>query len=341
MSPDFSVIVPAYQAAALIDACVTALDAQSVSRERYEILVVDDGSTDATGDVARRAGADRVLRIPHQGPSAARNAGIAAARGEIVLFTDADCVPAPDWLAQMTAPFTDPEVMGGKGTYRTRQRGLIARLTQLEFEIRYERMIDLPRIDFIDTYAAAYRRALFQEQGGFDTAFPVPSAEDVELAFRLARQGHRLVFIPEAWVWHRHPARLGDYLKRKGLYGFWRALLYLRYPDKAAGDAHTDPMLKWQFLLGALLGLALLVGIFWRPGWWVALGLLLTFLMTTWPFVRWAWSRDRAVALIWPGVTLLRIFVQGCGLGIGLIRHGLFKHFGEDEPAHEKTPRQA
>ncbi len=338
-SPEFSVIVPAYQAETLIGACVAALGEQTLSRARYEVLVVDDGSTDGTGRAAHNAGADRVVRIPHQGPSAARNAGIAAAHGGLVLFTDADCVPAPDWLAQMTAPFNDPEIVGGKGTYRTRQHGLIARLTQLEFEIRYERMLDLPRIDFIDTYAAAYRRALLLEHGGFDTAFPIPSAEDVELAFRLARQGYRLVFIPAAYVWHRHPARLWTYLRRKGIYGFWRAPLYLRYPDKAGGDAHTDPMLKWQFLLGALLGLSLLLSLFWTPGLWAALGLLLIFLLTTWPFVRWAWTRDRPVALIWPGVTLLRVFVQGIGLGAGLLWHGLFNRHREDEPEYEKASR--
>jgi len=339
MPPDVSVIIPAYQAQDLIENCVRALLKQTLSHERYEILVVDDGSTDMTGETARRAGADRVLKIPHQGPSAARNAGIAAAQGDIVLFTDADCVPASDWIAQMIAPFKNPDVMGGKGTYRTQQHGLIARLTQLEFEIRYERMTGLPRIDFIDTYAAAYRRALLQEQGGFDTAFPIPSAEDVELAFRLARQGYRLVFIPEAWVRHKHPARLWDYLKRKGIYGFWRALLYLRYPDKAGGDAHTDSMLKWQFLIGALLGLTTIVGLFWSPAWLIALGLLLAFLLTTWPFVRWAWYRDRAVALIWPGVMLLRIFVQGIGLGAGLLWHGLLNRPQKDRDQHEKAPR--
>ena len=139
---EYSVVVPAFQAADVVGLCVRALSEQSMDRTRYEIIVVDDGSTDDTADVAREAGADQVVCIPHGGPSVARNAGIEAARGEIVLFTDADCEPGPDWLARMTAPFTDAEVMGVKGTYRTRQTALIARLTQLEFEIRYERMAD-------------------------------------------------------------------------------------------------------------------------------------------------------------------------------------------------------
>lgn len=322
--PEFSIIVPAYQAADIIGACVQALGAQTLPRERYEILVVDDASTDGTAAVAQAAGADRVLTIPHQGPSGARNAGVAAARGAIVLFTDADCVPGPEWLARMTAPFTDPQVMGAKGTYRTRQPELLARLVQLEFEIRYARMARLPQIDFVDTYAAAYRRALLQACGGFDTAFPIPSAEDVELSFRLARQGNRFVFVPEAWVWHRHPRRLRQYLLRKGRYGYWRALLYLRYPEKVSGDAHTDPMLKWQLLLAALLLLLLVGGVFWPWFWIGAVTVLVLFLLTTLPFVRWAWPRDRAVALAWPWITLARSLVQGVGLAWGLLRHGVW-----------------
>jgi cellulose synthase/poly-beta-1,6-N-acetylglucosamine synthase-like glycosyltransferase len=319
--PEYSVIVPAYQAADVVGACVRALAQQTVDRARYEIVVIDDGSTDATSDAARAAGADRILRVAHGGPAAARNAGIDAARAEIVLFTDADCEPAEEWIARMVAPMDNPQVMGVKGTYRTKQPSLIARLVQLEFDIRYERMTELERIDFIDTYAAAYRRVLFVEHGLFDTAYI--AAEDVDLSFRLAQAGHWLVFAPDAWVWHRHPATLGRYLARKARFGYWRAMLYVRYPDKITGDAHTDPALKPQFALAALLGLAVIAGMFWPLAWIAALFLLVLFLATTLSFVRWAWKRDRAVALIWPGVTLLRVVVQGLGLAVGLLRQAV------------------
>ncbi|MGQ9718185.1 MAG: glycosyltransferase [Anaerolineae bacterium] len=319
--PRYSVIIPAYQAEATIGACVRALNEQTVPRDRYEIIVVDDGSTDRTAEVARAAGADRVLTIPHSGPSAARNAGVEVAQGEIVLFTDADCEPLPDWIAQMTAPFADPHVVGAKGVYRTRQRNWIARLVQLEFEYRYERMARLPTIDFIDTYAAAYRRDVFLQAGGFPTDVPVPSVEDVDLSFRLAQAGHRLIFAPDARVWHTHPSTLKAYLVRKARYGFWRGLLYLRHPEKIRGDTHTDPALKKQFLLLLLTGLFIVGGIFWRLLFLGAVGTLLLFFASTLPFVRWAWGRDRAVAMAWPGVTLLRGLIQGAGLALGLLYH--------------------
>jgi cellulose synthase/poly-beta-1,6-N-acetylglucosamine synthase-like glycosyltransferase len=328
----YSVIVPAYQAMSVIGSCVQALNRQTIPREQFEVIVVDDGSTDRTAAVAREAGADHLLLCTHQGPAAARNMGTEAARGEIVLFTDADCEPVPEWLEQMVAPFADPQVMGAKGAYHTRQREFVARLVQLEYDVRYERMAALSRIDFVDTYAAAYRRDLLLRYGGFDRAYPIPSAEDVDLSFRLARDGHEFRFVPAARVWHRHPTSLKYYLIRKGRYGFWRALLYLRYPNKIRGDAHTDPALKIQFALLAATGLLLAGGIVWRPMWGAGAATLLAFFGTTLPFVRWAWSRDRRVALLWPPITLLRIAMQGGGLAVGLIRHSI---------AARRLPREA
>jgi len=320
--PRYSIIVPAYNEGVGIVACVRALVEQASGsagpgRGQYEIIVVDDASTDDTGQLAEAAGADVVLSIAHGGPAAARNAGLQIARGELVLFTDADCVPMPGWIAKMAAPFEDPEVVGVKGSYRSRQRGLIARLVQLEFEIRYERMAKLPRIDFIDTYAAAYRREVLLREGGFSTDYPVPSVEDVDLSFRLAEKGHRMLFVPDATVWHTHPASLWAYLRRKMRFGYWRALLYLRYAGKIGGDAHTDPALKAQFGVVALGGLLVVGGLAWWPLWIGAALCLAAFLVTTLPFVRWAWRRDRAVAFVWPMVTLLRVLLQGLGLAAG------------------------
>lgn len=319
--PEFSVIIPAYQAEATIGHCVVALSAQTLPRSRYEIIVVDDGSTDRTAAVAAEAGADRVVTILHSGPGVARNAGAEVAQGDILLFTDADCEPLPDWIEQMTIPFADSGVVGVKGAYCTRQRSLIARLVQLEYEFRYERMACLPTIDFIDTYAAAYRRDAFFRCGGFASDIPVPSVEDIDLSFRLAREGYRLLFRPAARVWHTHPATLKGYLVRKARYGFWRGLLYLRHPEKRRGDTHTDPVLKWQFLL--LTGTLLLAagGLIWPPLLAAAGGTLLAFFLSTLPFARWAWRRDRAVALAWPWVTLLRGLFQGTGLAVGLLYH--------------------
>lgn len=331
--PKYSIVIPAYQAAEEIKACLEALNAQTVPREWYEIIVVDDGSTDKTAEAAKEAGADKALKVSHGGPARARNVGIEAAEGDIILFTDADCQPGPEWIERISAPFIDPEVSGAKGTYRSRQQAIIARLVQLEYEFRYERMANAPRIDFIDTYSAAYRRSVLLQAGGFDPSFPVPSAEDVDLSFRLANAGHKLVFVPDAWVWHTHPDKLASYLKRKARFGFWRALLYLRYPHKIQGDAHTDPNLKVQFALMALIILSLIGGLAWEPLSALSLVFSGAFIATTIPFARWAWKRDRSVAILWPFVSLARVLIQGTGLAFGLIYHGLLSRHKVKAPS--------
>ncbi len=129
----YSVIVPAYRATDVLPRCLAALCDQSLARDAYEIIVVDDGSPDQTADVAEKVLSNangRVIRAPHGGPAHARNLGAQAARGAILAFTDADCEPAHDWLERLTAPLRDETVTGTKGVYRTRQKSLVARFVQ-------------------------------------------------------------------------------------------------------------------------------------------------------------------------------------------------------------------
>ena len=133
----YSVVIPAYNAGRTLPDTLAALRNQSVPPEDYEVIVVDDGSTDETPSVVRRLGA-KCITQPNRGPAAARNRGVRAARGEFVLFTDADCVPERDWIRQMTLPFRNQRTAGVKGAYRTRQTEPAARFAQAEFEDRYD-----------------------------------------------------------------------------------------------------------------------------------------------------------------------------------------------------------
>jgi len=324
-----SVVVPAHNAARTLETCLRALNQQSISRSEYQVIVVDDGSTDATALIAKAAGArvatsGRVGRPA--GPAAARNAGVREASGDVILFTDADCEPLPDWIERMAAPLVDPGVVGVKGAYRSRQRELIARLTQAEFEDKYARMRQRATIDFIDTYSAAYRRDALLRAGGFDETFPLASVEDVELSFRLAEQGARLLFTPEARVWHLHATSLWHYLHKKARYGFWRALVYRWHPGKIRGDSHTDPILKFQFALVALGGLCTLAALVDGRLLRVASLPGLALVATTLPFAVRTWPRDRVAVLIAPPVHTLRAIVQAGALAVGLVVHSLPGH---------------
>jgi lipopolysaccharide/colanic/teichoic acid biosynthesis glycosyltransferase/glycosyltransferase involved in cell wall biosynthesis len=322
-----SVIIPAHNATATITECLEALARQTMPRDQYEVIVVDDGSVDETAVLAANCGATVIRHEQKRGAAAARNSGIQAARGEIVCFTDADCQPDRDWLAQISRPLCQqPEVTGSKGIYGSRQGQLVARFVQIEYEDKYDLLHGQEYIDFIDTYSAAYRRDVLLANNGFDEN--VSYVEDQELSFRLAARGYKMVFQPQARVYHYHSDTLLKYGRKKFQIGYWKAQIIRRFPNRAVKDSHTPQVLKLQMLLMALLlgslTLPLLAGWLWpEMALWAATLPLVTaviYLLTTLPFCRKAWGKDRAVALAAPGLLALRALALGFGYGWGLLR---------------------
>lgn len=311
-------IVPAKNAQKTIGPCLRALKAQQGLDCPVEIIVVDDGSSDNTAEVAQQFDVT-VVRQQNSGPASARNAGALEAHGEIIAFTDADCEPASDWLQQLTAPFSDNEVVGVKGAYKTRQNSLVARFVQQEYESKYERLLKQERIDFIDTYSAAYRREIFIENGGFNPEFPIPSVEDQEFSFRLARKDYRMVFAPKAVVYHLHNANWKDYARRKYHIGYWKAFMLRWVPEKIFGDSHTPESLIWQIGLLVFAGIALMIGFGWFPGFWVSLACLVIFLATGIPLYVQIFQRDRGVLWLAPFLLFLRSLALGTGLFVGFL----------------------
>jgi GT2 family glycosyltransferase len=323
-----SVVVPARNAGHTLGACLDALRKEGVPGEGVELFVVDDGSSDDTALVATRRGA-RVLPGEARGPAAARNLGARAASGEVLVFLDADTEPRPGWLKEMLAPFADPDVVAVKGRYYTRQRSPIAHFVQLEFEEKYDRLERAPRVDFVDSGTAAYRRDAFLAAGGFDEGFLLPSVEDVELAFRLATAGARFVFNPRASVWHSHADSLRDYLRKKAGYGYFRVRVYRRYPQKALGDSYTPPTMAVQIALAALTGLLGMAAALRVPS--AARALVATmgvFALTTTPLARRAWRSDPGVAALVPVLVYARSWAQGLGILAGVIRLGATRALG-------------
>ena len=319
--PLLSVIIPARDAAETLEECLKALRSQSLPKGRYEVIAVDDGSTDLTPRIAE-AWADRLIRQTGLGPAAARNAGAAAAHGELLVFTDADCVPTPDFLERLSGALQEAETVAAKGAYRTAQRGLVPRFVQQEYQHKYDRMTGRPRIDFIDTYAAAYRREVFLENGGFDVSYSTASVEDQELSFRLARKGYGMVFMPSAIVFHRHDRTVGEYLRRKFGIGYWKAFLLRSHPERLISDSHTPPAQRLQLVVVplALLQLVLAPLVGWSA-WGMALlaGILV---ISAVPELASIAGRDPAVLVLAPVMILLRALALGAGLTIGALRAG-------------------
>ena len=313
-----SVIIPTFNGASRIANCLEALRTQSTTR-KIEILVVDDGSTDNITTVVGQFPGIRLIRQANAGPAAARNHGAREAQASIILFTDDDCVPTPDWIEAMLQPFQNPEVVGTKGVYRTTQTSLAARFVQIEYEDRYRLMSKLPDIDFIDTYSAAFRRDRFLEMNGYDTSFPVACAEDIELSYRMSARGWKMKFAPTAIVYHTHPNTFWRYLKKKYKFAFWRVLAVRKNPGKAVKDSHTPQLMKLQLLFAPALLLALIFDWIVGRALYGAIFVLVLFFASTLPFAYQAFRRNPILGLLSPVILAIRACAQLLGVIGGLI----------------------
>jgi GT2 family glycosyltransferase len=287
--------------------------------------VVDDGSNDQSASVAKEILQDtstsQIITVPHGGQAAARNAGAKIAHGDLLLFTDADCEPLPNWIERISAVFSDPNVAGAKGIYCTRQQNLVARFVQQEYQDKYDRLRKQATIDFIDTYSAAYRRDVFLAHGGFNSAIAID--EDQEFSFRLSAQGQRLILVPDAVVAHQHVTSTAQYMRRKFHIGYWKAYILRLHPDKTIRDSHTPQSMKAQMgLLAIAIGLTAISIAARQP---IALTLIAwsVLIISMFPFLIKIARRDPIVLLIAPVLIMLRALTLGVGLGAGIIRFGL------------------
>ncbi len=321
-----SVIIPTYNSEKTIKACLEALYFQNF-KGTHEIIVVDDGSSDNTSSILKSFKNAKFFKRTHSGPAAARNFGAKMAKGDILLFTDSDCEPDVNWIAEMAAPFKDNSVVGVSGTYRMRQKEIIARFAQYEIEERHQKMAKMDSIDFIGTFSAGYRKEIFQKFGGFDESFSTSAGEDPELSFRIAEAGHRMVFAPKAFVYHTHPNSLMKYLRQKYRNAYWRVSVYAKR-KKTAIKGHsytpTSALIEAECAAGFVAVMALYL-IFPTVGFLFVAGgfLLLTFLPSA-QLTHYTSKKDIVVGVFSPFIIILRAFATSFGISFGLLRR-LFK----------------
>lgn len=234
--PFVSVIVPVHNGAATIGACVQALLAQDYPADRREIIIVDNNSTDATPRLVQALPVRCVAERAAQSSYAARNAGVAAARGEILAFTDADCVPAPDWLRRGVAAFNgSPGVGGVAGAIRPLPPTTLAQRYAVETQALSQETAVRGNSYRPAAYTANafYRRVAWEAAGGFDPA--VRSGGDADLAWRVQeRAGWRIAYAGDAVVAHRHRETVRGLLRQRRLYGYGSVINYAKYHGRMA-----------------------------------------------------------------------------------------------------------
>jgi glycosyltransferase involved in cell wall biosynthesis len=244
--------------ASTVGACLEALVGQSLPPDRREIIVVDNGSTDGTVDVVRRYPVT-LVEEPAQGAPRARNRGVEVARGDLVAFTDADCVPSRGWLAHLVRAGNQPDVdvVAGSLAVLDPEASLMARYSATLGQYDPERTLAHPRFPYAVTGNLAIRRALLSDVGLFDPAFPTFDA--AELFWRITRRGPlRSVIERRAVVFYRTRSSLGAFLRQNFGYGQGVGRYCRRVASADAGHAPSARALArtWGRRLGTARQLA-------------------------------------------------------------------------------------
>lgn len=213
-----SVIIPTYNGARTLNACLRAVMAQSLPRDQVEVIVVDDGSTDATVSIAE-AYAVKCVRQKHAHAPSARNAGACLARGAWLAYTDQDCIPSRHWLRTLLVAADQVGVWGAAGkTIGYESRSHAARFVDLTGGLDAEKYLAHSAHPWAPTCNVIYRRSAFEAIGGFDERFLNYEYCDLHLRMRRHTDGP-FNFEPRALVLHRHRSTWRQYWRQQFFYG--------------------------------------------------------------------------------------------------------------------------
>lgn len=283
---DFSIVIPTYNRPDRLQQCLQSITQIDYARDRFEVIVVDDGSTQPMDAVVHPFQTDlnlTLIRKVNGGPAYARNIGAAQARGQYLVFTDDDCQPNPHWLQAIEAQLQhQPPALVGGHTINALPDNLFSTASQLLIDYLYDyynAACQSPSFFASNNFAMAAEQ--FRQLGGFDTSFPLAAGEDREFCDRWLQHQLPMVYAPEMQVYHTHHLSLPRFWRQHFNYGRGAYCFHQAKAHRANGSVKVEPLwFYWQLLTyplkqrqprsGLLLGLLLLsqvanvVGFFWE-----------------------------------------------------------------------------
>ncbi|MFM1769978.1 MAG: hypothetical protein RJA22_2507 [Verrucomicrobiota bacterium] len=241
-TPRVSIVVASYNGERTLKACLDSLT--RLNYPDYEVILVDDGSTDATPDLVApylepapgpESGPPprpiRYLRHPNHGLSVARNTGIAAATGDIIAFTDSDCRADEDWLHYLVGDLLAGGFAGiGGHNFLPPDDSPVAAAVLVSPGGPAHVMLNDREAEHIPGCNMAFHKWALDEIGGFDPQFR-RAGDDVDVCWRIQQRGHTIGFSPAGFVWHYRRSTLGAYLRQQRGYGEAEALLVRKHPE--------------------------------------------------------------------------------------------------------------
>lgn len=233
-----SVIVPVRNGRHHLELLLAALERQTLPRERFEILIGDDGSTDPPDDLETEDGLVRVLKGPPRSSYAARNRAAAAAHAPILAFCDADCQPEPGWLHAGMATVENAELetlAAGRVRFIIPDRPTVWTLIDMDTTKDHKREVEIGNAETANLFV---RREFFEALNGFDES--IPEHGDFDFALRAVAAGARLAYTPDAVVWHPTRNTAKPFLRMVWIMHRWYAAREVR-----AGRRPLGLKLRW------------------------------------------------------------------------------------------------
>lgn len=252
--PFFSIIVPTYARPKQLTRCLRSLVSLHYPLDRFEVIVVDDGSEFPARSVVGLSYGELDLtwcRQARAGPAAARNAGAARAKGQYLAFTDDDCMPARDWLQKLAKRLaeTPSSAIGGR-TVNALPENRYSIASQMLISYLYEYYnADAYQARFLASNNLALPADRFRAIGGFDTAYTRSAAEDREFCDRWRFYGYPMIYAPEALVYHAHELILGSFWGQHFNYGRGAYRFRKAHTQRGLGPVEIEPL---QFYLDLL-----------------------------------------------------------------------------------------
>lgn len=227
--PMMSVIICSYNGASTVESCLRSME--RLRYPEYEVIFVDDGSTDGTQEILKKFPWVRNIRQKNMGLSYARNVGMNAARGEIIVYTDSDCEADEDWLYYMAlAMIRGPHAGMGGPNLIPDEGSWVADCVGLSPGGPTHVMINDREAEHVPGCNMAYYTHVAKQLNGFDSQFRA-AGDDVDFIWRLQHAGYTIGFAPAAQVWHYRRNTVKAYLKQQRGYGVAEALLKYKHPD--------------------------------------------------------------------------------------------------------------
>jgi len=254
--PLVSVVVPSLNSGYSIDKCLASIFSSKYPSDLFEVILVDGGSTDGTIEIARQRGA----KIVQGGrtPGEARNIGVHASSGEIIAFTDSDCIVGEDWLDIISDDLRSPEIAGVGGPVLSfPERSTISSCIALLLEsflgsagMRNTMKSEKKQLVFHNPPAnSAIKRVFFDIVGGFDPSLKV--SEDIDFDARIIRKGYSLLYDPRMTVWHLRRRSMRSFVQQMFGYGQGRLIVFFRH--------HTMPI--WPYFCALFFAGGVLVSV--------------------------------------------------------------------------------